>query len=136
MIEIAQIAAYLRLKAQVAAAVSAPESDFEPSRRQLSEGLARTMTIAGETWTYSTQKGGYSFTAPRRRFSVFVADDSAQHAVFTAGELLAYLRAFTALDDLNEIVVDMWLTRAAMRGEVEEASGHRGCWCLPFGLAR
>ena len=133
MIEVAQVAAYLRLKLAVAAAVHAPDSGFEPSRRELSEGLARTMPIAGESWVYSTQKGGYSFTAPRRRFSVFVADDPAQHAVFTAGELLAYLRAFTALGDLNEIVVDMWLTRAAMRGDVEEASGLRGCWRLPGG---
>lgn len=133
MIELTQVAAYLRLKSQVAAWVAAPGSGFEPSRRELSEGLARTMDIAGETWTYSTQKGGYSFSAPRRRFSVFIADDPAQHAVFTASELLAYLRAFTALDNLNEIVVDMWLTRAAMRGMVAEAPGLRGCWHLLSG---
>ena len=133
MIEPAQVAAYLRLKSQVAVWVASPGSGFEPSRRELSEGLARTMDIAGETWTYSTQKGGYSFTAPRRRFSVFIADDPAQHAVFTASELLAYLRAFTALDDLNEIVVDMWLTRAAMRGVVAEAHGLRSCWRLLSG---
>ena len=130
MIEITQVVAYLRIKSQVAVWVASPGSGFEPSRRELSEGLARTMDIAGEIWTYSTQKGGYSFTAPRRRFSVFISDDPAQHAVFSAGELLAYLRAFTALDDLNEIVVDMWLTRAAMRGEVAEMPGLRGCWCL------
>ena len=76
----------------------------------------------------STAKGGYSFTSPRRRFSVFVADDPARHSTFTSPELLGYLRAFTALAELNQLVIDMWLTRAAMRGEVLEATG--GGWRL------
>ena len=123
MIELSQIAAYLRLKYEIAAIVSQPDSGFQASRREMSEGLARSMTIAGESWTYSTAKGGYSFTSPRRRFSVFVADDPARHSTFTSPELLGYLRAFTALAELNQLVIDMWLTRAAMRGEVLEASG-------------
>ena len=81
------------------------------------------MTIAGEEWTYSTAKGGYSFTNPRRRFSVFVADQAGGGATFTSPELLGYLRAFTALEELNQLVIDMWLTRAAMRGQVSEATG-------------
>lgn len=123
MIELSQIAAYLRLKRDIAAMVAAPGSGFEPSRRHLSEGLARSMPIAGEDWTYATAKGGYSFTNPRRRFSVFVDDDPTRGATFTAPELLAYLRAFTALEELNLLVVDMWLTRSAMRGEVEQTTG-------------
>ena len=123
MIELSQIAAYLRLKYEIAAIVSQPDSGFQASRREMSEGLARSMTIAGESWTYATAKGGYSFTSPRRRFSVFVADDPARHSIFTSPELLGYLRAFTALAELNQLVIDMWLTRAAMRGEVLEASG-------------
>jgi hypothetical protein len=128
MIELSQIAAYLRLKYEIAAIVSQPDSGFQASRREMSEGLARSMTIAGESWTYSTAKGGYSFTSPRRRFSVFVADDPARHSTFTSPELLGYLRAFTALAELNQLVIDMWLTRAAMRGEVLEAPG--GGWRL------
>ena len=123
MIELSQIAAYLRLKYEIVVAIAQPDSDFQPSRREMSEGLARSMTIAGESWTYSTAKGGYSFTSPRRRFSVFVADDPARHSTFTSPELLGYLRAFTALAELNQLVIDMWLTRAAMRGEVLEATG-------------
>ncbi len=122
MIDVAQIAAYLRLKREIAGAISLPDSGFQESRRHASEGLARSMTIAGEEWIYSTAKGGYSFTNPKRRFSVFVADDVARHSSFTSPELLGYLRAFTALDELNQLVVDMWLTRAAMRGQVEEST--------------
>ncbi len=123
MIELSQIAAYLRLKQEIAFAISKPDSGFQESRRHVSEGLARSMTIAGEEWTYSTAKGGYSFTNPRRRFSVFVADDPTCAATFTSPELLGYLRAFTALEELNQLVIDMWLTRAAMRGQVAEATG-------------
>jgi hypothetical protein len=120
MIELSQIAAYLRLKRQIAALAAEPDSGFEASRRHLSEGLARSMSIAGEDWTYATAKGGYTFTNPRRRFSVFVAEDAAANEGFTAQELLGYLRAFTALEELNQLVVDMWLVRAAMRREVEQ----------------
>ncbi|MBA3698909.1 MAG: hypothetical protein H0W78_08645 [Planctomycetes bacterium] len=120
MIEVSQIAAYLRLKREIAAQVAEPDSGFEASRRHLSEGLARSMPIAGEDWTYATAKGGYTFTNPRRRFSVFVADAPSANEGFTAAELLGYLRAFTALDELNQLVVDMWLVRAAMRGQVEQ----------------
>jgi hypothetical protein len=128
MIEPSQIAAYLRLKREIAAAVAVPGNGFRPSGRQLSEGLARTMDIAGESWTYSTAKGGYTFTSPRRRFSVFIGDPPAPQEVFTSPELLGYLRAFTSLEDLNQLVVDMWLVRASMRGEVQEAPGG---WRLP-----
>lgn len=120
MIEVSQIAAYLRLKREIAAQVAEPDSGFQSSRRHLSEGLARSMPIAGEDWTYATAKGGYSFTNPRRRFSVFVAEDGGAHDSFTSPELLGYLRAFTALEELNQMVIDMWLVRAAMRGEVEQ----------------
>jgi hypothetical protein len=120
MIELSQIAAYLRLKREIAGLVAEPDSGFQASRRHLSEGLARSMPIAGEDWTYATAKGGYTFTNPRRRFSVFVADAPASNEGFTAQELLGYLRAFTALEELNQLVVDMWLVRAAMRGEVEQ----------------
>lgn len=130
MIDIRQIAAYLHLKRGIAALVAAPDSGFQSSRRELSEGLAKQMDIGGESWTYSTQKGGCSFTSPRRRFSVFIADDAARHAYFTADELLAYLRAFTALDNLNHLVVDTWLTRAAMQGLVAEVPQVRGHWRL------
>lgn len=123
MIELSQIAAYLRLKYEIVVAITQPDSDFQPSRREMSEGLARSMIIAGESWTYSTAKGGYSFSSPRRRLSVFVADDPARHSTFTSPELLGYLRAFTALAELNQLVIDMWLTRAAIRGEVLEATG-------------
>lgn len=123
MIELSQIAAYLRLKYEIVMAIAQPDSDFQPSRREMSEGLARSIIIAGESWTYSTAKGGYSFSSPRRRLSVFVADDPARHSTFTSPELLGYLRAFTALAELNQLVIDMWLTRAAIRGEVLEATG-------------
>lgn len=123
MIEVSQIAAYLRLKREIAAHVAEPHSGFEASRRHLSEGLARCMPIAGEDWTYATAKGGYTFTNPRRRFSVFVADHQTTHGHFTSPELLGYLRAFTALEELNQMVIDMWLVRAAMRGEVEQVAG-------------
>ena len=123
MIEVSQIAAYLRLKREIAAQVAEPDSGFQASRRHLSEGLARSMPIAGEDWTYATAKGGYTFTNPRRRFSVFVAEDGSANGGFTSPELLGYLRAFTALEELNQMVIDMWLTRAAMRGEVEQVAG-------------
>lgn len=130
MIEPRQIAAYLHLKRGIAAVVAAPDSGFQASRRHLSEGLARQMEICGELWSYSTQPGGYAFTSPRRRFSVFIADDPARHQLFTPAELLAYLRAFTALENLNQLVVETWLTRAAMQGVVAEADGVRGHWRL------
>lgn len=130
MIDIRQIAAYLHLKRGIAAVVQAPNSGFQPSRRELSEGLAKQMEIGGESWTYSTQKGGCSFTSPRRRFSVFIADDRTRNAYFTASELLGYLRAFTSLENLNQLVVDTWLTRAAMQGQVAEVADVRGHWCL------
>ena len=130
MLDIRQIAAYLHLKRGIAALVSAPDSGFQPSRRELSEGLAKQMEIGGESWTYSTQKGGCSFTSPRRRFSVFIADDGTRNAYFTAAELLGYLRAVTSLENLNQLVIDTWLTRAAMHGLVAEVPGVRGHWCL------
>jgi len=130
MIEARQIAAYLHLKGAITAVVSAPGGGFQTSKRELSEGLARQMDIAGESWTYSSQKGGYSFTSPRRRFSVFIADDATRNAYFTSAELLGYLRAFTSLENLNQLVVDMWLTHAAMQKMVEEVPSLRGHWSL------
>jgi hypothetical protein len=123
MIELSQIAAYLRLKREIAALVAEPDSGFQATRRHLSEGLARSMPIAGEDWTYATARGGYTFTNPRRRFSVFVAEQPTANEGFTAQELVGYLRAFTALEELNQLVVDMWLVRAAMRGEVQQVAG-------------
>ncbi len=130
MLEARQIAAYLHLKRGIAAVVAAPGSGFQSSKRELSEGLAKQMDIAGESWTYCTQKGGCSFTSPRRRFSVFVADDARRNAYFTSAELLAYLRAFTSLENLNQLVVDTWLTRVAMQGVVAEVPDMRGHWRL------
>ena len=130
MIEVQQIAAYLHLKRGISALVAAPDSGFQSSKRELSEGLARHMELAGEKWTYSTQKGGYSFTNPRRRFSVFVADDAVRNAYFTSTELLAYLLAFTSLENLNQMVVDTWLIRAAMQRIVEEVPGVSRHWRL------
>jgi hypothetical protein len=123
MIEVSQLAAYLRLKRAIAAVVMDPGSGFQASRRHLSEGLARSLVIAGEEWTYATAKGGYTFTNPRQRFSVFVAEEPTANGGFTARELLGYLRAATALEELNQLAVDMWMVRAAMRGEVRQADG-------------
>lgn len=120
MIALSEIAAYLKLKRTIAEVVADPDSGFQASRRHLSEGLSRSMTIADEEWTYATATGGYSFTHPRQRFSVFVAEDPRANAGFTAQELLGYLRAKTALGELNQLVIDMWLVRAAMRQEVRQ----------------
>jgi hypothetical protein len=120
MIALTQIATYVQLKRTIAQVVADPNSGFQASRRHLSEGLARSMLIADEEWTYATSKGGYTFTHPRQRFSVFVAEDPRANTGFTAQELLGYLRAMTALEELNQVVIDMWLVRAAMRGDVQQ----------------
>jgi hypothetical protein len=122
MISLSQLANYLRLKQDIALFIADPSNGFQESRRHLSEGLSRSLTMKQEFWSYSTQPGGYAFTNERQRFSVFVADDSARNTCFTSQELVAYLRANTTLHDINQMVVDMWLTHAAIRGEVVRGS--------------
>jgi len=131
MIEPAQIRQYLNLKRRLAAVVADPgTSGFAGTRRELSEGLAKTCSVDGETWTYSTEKGGYRFSNGRRRFSVFVAEGGAAAGAFTSPELVGWLAAFTGLQNVNQMVVDLWLVRAAMNGVVREANDLRGHWRL------
>ncbi len=131
MIEPAQIRQYLSLKRRLAAVVADPgSSGFAGTRRELSEGLAKTCTLDGETWTYSTEKGGYRFSNGRRRFSVFVAEGGAAADAFSSPELVGWLAAFTGLQNVNQMVVDLWLVRAAMNGVVREADELRGHWRL------
>jgi len=118
MIALAQLASYLQLKQDIANFIADPASGFQESRRHLSEGLSRSLTMHQETWSYSTQPGGYTFSNERHGYSVFVAVDPVRNARFTSKELVAYLRANTTLHEINQLVVDMWLTHAAIRGEV------------------
>ena len=127
MINRGQIQAYLRLKTDIANFITHPDSGFQESRRHLSEGLARSMLIHDEEWTYSTKSGGYTFTNPKHRFSIFIAEQGHVENHFTTEELVNYLQAFTQLQDINSMVVDTWLTHMAMRGEVQQAN--RG-WSL------
>jgi len=131
MIEPAQIRQYLALKRRLAAAVADPTtSGFRPSQREVSEGLAKSITLDGEIWTYSTDKGGYRFSNGRRRFSVVVADHGATADTFTSAELVGWLAAFTGLQNVNQLVVDLWLVKAAMQGVVREAATPRAHWLL------
>lgn len=131
MIEPAQIRQYLALKRRLAAAVADPDaSGFRPSQREVSEGLAKSLTLDGETWTYSTDKGGYRFSNGRRRFSVFVAEGGTDAHTFTSMELVGWLAAFTGLQNINQMVVDLWLVKAAMAGAVREAPAPRGHWLV------
>lgn len=130
MLDRSLLASYLDLKQRIAAAISVPESGFVPSQRHASEGLAKHLEIGGESWTYATHPGGYAFTNARRRFMVVVSEDDARNRTFTAPELLAYLGAFTVHENLNQLVVDMWLVRAEMAGLVQPAEGLRGHWRL------
>lgn len=131
MIEPAQIRQYLALKRRLAAAVADPAaSGFRPSQREVSEGLAKSITLDGETWTYSTEKGGYRFSNGRRRFSVVVAEGGTDANTFTSAELVGWLAAFTGLQNVNQMVVDLWLVKAAMQGVVREAPTPRAHWQL------
>ncbi len=123
MIALTQLASYLRLKQEIAKFIADPASGFQESRRHLSEGLSRSLTMFQENWSYNTQPGGYTFSHERHRYSVFVAVDPVRNAHFTSQELVSYLRANTTLHEINQLVVDMWLTHAAIRGEVTH-SGH------------
>ncbi len=127
MIYRGQIQAYLRLKSDIANFITHPDSGFQESRRHLSEGLARSMTIHDEEWNYSTKSGGYTFTNPKHRFSIFIPEQGQAENYFTTEELVNYLQAFTQLQDINLMVVDTWLTHMAIRGEVQQAN--RG-WSL------
>ncbi len=52
MIEATQIRQYRALKRRLVAAVADPSaSDFRPSQRKVSEGLANSLTLDDETWT-------------------------------------------------------------------------------------
>jgi hypothetical protein len=124
MIALSQLATYLRLKQELAAFIADPASGFQETPRHLSEGLSRTLIFHQESWSYSTQPGGYSFSSERGRFSVFVANDLALNRRFTSQELVAYLSGNTTLREINQLVIDMWLTHAAIRGEVtQEGAG-------------
>jgi hypothetical protein len=121
MIALSQLASYLRLKQDIAKFIANPASGFQESRRHLSEGLSRSLTMFQETWSYNTQPGGYSFSHDQHHYSIFVANDPVRNARFTSQELVSYLRTNTTLKEINQLVVDMWLTHAAIRGEVTNA---------------
>jgi hypothetical protein len=122
MINSTQIKAYLRLKQDITHFIADPTNGFQSSRRHVSEGLAHSLTMHAEEWVYSTQPGGYSFSNHRHRFSVFISEAPSPPGYFTTQELVNYLRAYTALEDLNQMVVDTWLTHAAMRGDVVQVN--------------
>ena len=71
----------------------------------MSEGLAKSIEIDGERWTYSAERDGYRFSCPRGRMSVFVAGESERCEMFSAGELTAFLQNHTAHERINQIVV-------------------------------
>lgn len=121
MIDADLVARYLGMKRRLHAAIADSGSGFQPSRRELSEGLAKTIDLDGETWTYSTQGEGYAFTHPRRRFRVVIGATSLD--TVTSAEILGYLQAFTTHQNLNQLVVDMWLLKAVRAGVLAEA-GH------------
>jgi hypothetical protein len=123
MIDYEQLNHYLRTKQRIAEIINDPNSGFEPSRRHLSEGLAHSMTIADQEWTYSTQTGGYSFTHPEQRYHIFIANDAAKNSYLTTNEIVGFLRSFPPTEQINALVVDTWMTRAAMRGEVVPVPG-------------
>jgi len=130
MIDAAVIASYLATRRKIASAAANPDSGFEPSRREMSEGLCKMAVVDGDTWTYSTAPGGYLFTSPDRGASVFLPNDPARHESFTPSELVSWLRAGGEHDRLNEFVLENLLLRAEMDGVVERAPGQRGNWRL------
>jgi hypothetical protein len=130
MIDPAGIADYLATKSRVAAALSDPDSGFRETRRHLSEGLAHSCEIAGETWSYSTEGGAYSFTSPDGALCVVVSGDAGRDACFTSAELAGWLRSRGGHDRISAFVVDNWLMRAELAGAVERSSDQRGCWRL------
>lgn len=130
MIETAAIASYLATRRKIASAAAHPDSGFEPSRREMSEGLCKQVVIDGDTWTYATAAGGYLFTSPDRGASVFLPNDPARHESFMPGELVSWLRAGGGHERLNEFVLENLLLRAEIDGEVDRAPGQRGCWRL------
>ncbi len=128
MIDRTMLGAYIDLKQRIAEAITVPNSGFRPSMRHASEGLAKSFTVAGEIWSYSTHPNGYAFTNGERGYSVIVSDEPERNAAFTSTELVAYLSAFTEHKNLNQLVVDMWLVRAEMEGVVQSAPGLPGHW--------
>ncbi|HYE04309.1 MAG TPA: hypothetical protein VEL07_02200 [Planctomycetota bacterium] len=131
MLDRGRIADYLATKARLAAAISDAASGFQPSMRERSEGLARSCSIDGELWTYSTTVNGYSFSSPDGALSVTVSPDAGRNACFTSDELANWMRAGGGHDNITAFVVDNWLMRAEMEQAVERAPDQRGCWRLP-----
>ncbi len=128
MINRTMLGDYIRLKQRIADAITVPDSGFRPSLRHASEGLAKSFSIDGESWSYATHPTGYAFTNGERGYSVIVSDEAARNTAFTSTELVAYLSAFTEHKNLNQLVVDMWLVRAEMEGMVQSAPGLPGHW--------
>jgi hypothetical protein len=127
MIDPEQLRQYLQLKRRLAAAVENPDvSGFEPSRRGFSEGLAKPFDLDGEAWTYATDGKGYRFSNAKRRFSVFVLADGSDREAFTSAELVGWLSAFTRHQNINQMVIDLWLVKAAGNGLVEDHPSVRG----------
>lgn len=116
MLRPADLTTFLRLKRRLGRVVLDGSDGFAPSKRELSEGLARSLVIDGERWTYSPERHGYRFSCPRGRLSIFVTDDQADHDQFTANELTDYLQNHTTHERINAIVVDHWLIRAVQHG--------------------
>ncbi len=131
MLDAARIADYLAIKRRLASAIADPQSGFQPSMRERSEGLAKACDIDGETWTYATASSGYAFSSPDGSLSVTVSPDARRNACFTSTELAAWLRAGGGHDNITAFVVDNWLMRAEMAKTVERAKDQRGCWQLP-----
>ncbi|MFW5751445.1 MAG: hypothetical protein ACOCZK_07340 [Planctomycetota bacterium] len=132
MIRTADIRDYLALKRAIAAEVFAPDSAFQPSRRELSEGLARDIEVNDEQWSYSAGQRGYVFTNPRRRFSVVISEDRAANDYFTSDELARYLQCYTTTENITDLLVDNWCAMACRDGLLER----RGPTQVAYRLAR
>lgn len=131
MIDAHTLSQYVKLKQRLIAVVSDPQaSGFQHSQREFSEGLARSIDVDGEPWTYSSVHNGYSFSHSRRRFRVTVPRSAPSPSAFTGAEILGYLQAFTAHERLNQLVVDMWLLKAAQAGIICDAPGVPGGFTL------
>lgn len=133
MIDASAIASYLAARRRIANGAMQPDSGFEPSRRELSEGLCKQAVIDGDTWTYATAPGGYLFTSPDSGTTVFLPNDPARHESVTSSELVSWLRATGGHERLNEFVLENLLLRAELDGVVERAPGQRGSWRLKAG---
>jgi hypothetical protein len=123
MIRLADIRAYLDLKERIAAAVLADDSAFIPSQRECSEGLARSIEVGGQPWTYAAQDDGYAFTNRQRRFSVLIRPHERDQRSFSGKELSRYLQCYTTTEDVSELVVDNWLAQACRQGHMQQVCG-------------